>query len=103
MIKRLIERLFRRTTDPLPMLDHVPVQTKEVVREGVAMDPDARRVEKLIAARAAYGRAFKCARREFDREVLIVPGVIRTVHGYSEPTKGVVDRGNVRTIRRTAG
>lgn len=97
MIRKLL-RLLRRDRRDVRLLDHVPVGSDGP--DPRQCEAAATRFSKLYEARVRHGRAFKCARVDFDREVIIVPGEARIVHGYAEATKGMVDRGNVHRLRR---
>lgn len=100
MIKKLVElflKIFRGDQDPLPMLDHVPVQ-------GESAERDFARSKKLAAALERHGRPFKCAGEEFAREVLIAPTVVKRIEGFESVSKfGGVAVGNIVVLRRATG
>lgn len=85
-MRRLIDRLLRRSRD-LVVLDHVPVQT----RPG-DLAPENREWRAVALARAAQrlGRPFRCAARNHDREVIIVPGEVRVIPKGLPPTRAML-------------
>lgn len=81
MVKLLLRLCgIERISPEIVVLDHLPIQAPvEVEVRGERVTTATRRVEKLAAARERLGRAFKCAARSQDREVLVAPGVVSVV------------------------
>lgn len=89
MIVAILRRMFRRfdpTSRELVVLDHVPIQAHQSDLVIAARAGATTRAEKIAAARARYGRAFRCAATDQDREVLMTPGTIRIVRAGHQPT-----------------
>lgn len=71
-----IERMSRDAV----LMDHLPIpEPVSVEVAGLLMTPADNRWGKVAAARAKLGRAFRCAAPDQDREVMVEPGIFRTV------------------------
>jgi hypothetical protein len=82
-MRRLIDRLLRRSRD-LVLLDHVPVQTP-ALDQGLEW-----RAVALARAAQRLGKPFRCAARNHDREVIIVPGEVRVIQKNRQPTRAML-------------
>lgn len=64
-----LKRAFAYPDDAI--IDHVPVQRTKPKRNW--------RERALAKAAAKYGKPFRCAGKEFNREVMLTPGEFRSV------------------------
>lgn len=92
MLDALRRMLGLETISPEPtLLDHVEIQPPEFVElGGETVRVAVIRLKKIDRARARHGKAFKCAARHIDREVIIVPGEVRIIKANNVPTQRMI-------------